>query len=1410
MASITKPPQKGVSGLSGISRNNWNFSINWKLPKDVTKSSNKARWEHILVRVTADGKVQASGGNTKTSKVKTTYTTKNKPKPKTIKNEKLKVKKKGGKYKITEPKHKTNTINSANIKKLEQKTFTLGSSATSFTMQNTSNSAGNMQRKYFNGGLVKAYKNHKAINPEWNNRRTLDALIFEVQPWNSKLSKKIKWNSKGRTASKDFKFYIPEDADPPSVTCDGRTKNHTLRYSFRFKNDSSTHNEVGSMTYFAEMLVGLWSATEGKIVAHTIENHTTDFKYVSTGNGTKEVLEEIDPNVELRNLRTSPEKFSVLDMQKDEYIYCSAQAKLFGAAGDRELTNTKAKKEQASYLLAYPYGTKIIKDGVDISDPDLYRVHFELLPVRKDGKRKSNTYTLQMLRNFRPDDSDDWEDAEWDEAAKAAQDNDWSDLSTVGDNEFAFSVNKQNAKPQRFSRTYFRIKASNDDFTPMYSDPVVNPDFVRVPSAALEKVKFLEALSTDDGKSIKITYGWHVTISEQDGVNLASSDGTELTWSTDQYAWRSNNKPESLDMPDEDFIENSLTEMPWSVFSGNAIPTLENEPASNWTDANDKDDNVGAIYYLFNETLPEHGNYYKFSKTENEPYEYSWATVEESSLNLGERPLWAGDISQGKKALRFDLDGKDEKANLVDKIGVVYIRGLSEGTPYYLKLRRYLDKGREERSWAKEYAVYTGDTLAPGEEPVAISPFTKPENLTLSAPDAIAVGDNFSVSWTFESTGEQSKWALYYGKNGITVPQKPSQHVANSEYEEGSWSTSVPLYTEKFNYFYSYEYSNSPGAYEWTDPVEDKAMLSIQSKSSESIISFTKIWMAKSDALYPDKPESHVVSVSTEGDQWTTVMPAYSEETSNYFYCYEYKNSEDEYTWSDPYLDEAMANLVSSGASSISCVWTLSKTIDPVIEPVNEKDPTMLAIPNPLTKMDLTVDSPPKFYEGTDQKGYAVIDYDDVENLLIDDVLYLVVKVWTTGEPATSNVKQIRFSPKPNLRISQVPSILDDQPLRMTLLSDNLNLTLKISVTAEGASIWMPDGLKDQLDGEVVYSNYVDGVDWDSLEEPIKIYGETPPDGSDPEVLATMLYQYTYEFPKMDLLDLGRYEINVTGTDKETDLNTDYLQGGTALEPATAHFTVNWKDKAYPPSKWSYITKTKGKLGVDIHVKASPENKETDVCDIYRVTPDGAYLVKQGQAFNTTITDLYAPFSSTAFTRYRLCTRTSNGDVEFIDIGYRLKNTSIRFDWGDSQDNPPEGIPTYLELPYNISLDDSYEKNFETRLHMDGLYQGYWNKGAKRKVSLSTDIIKASDYKLKEAIKALGRYAGPVYVRTPDGSAYAANVTLDTFPNDYDQLTMSIKLTAEEIALPILYMIADPGNGNGVESMTPQNSVENG
>lgn len=1305
------PPNKAPSKLSSVTRKNWNFTITWKNPKNCTSGTNK--WEDIYVRVSIDTTL-----DTKPDIGKKKVTTKTKNKKGKIKKKKVK-----STYALTE---KNDKVKVFKLKASETK-FNIHGNGFTGSMQGKKPSNTWLHRNNYKHGWVRYDNGSKQILTEKSGAPKIDSIIFEVQPWNSAVGKKKKPDGKGLVSgvpsvATSFFFDPPSFKGSHSINIGKKEDDHVSSVSVDYDTDQASRREIQAALWSIKVTFYYWDSNSKNY--KSIEKDLYDPK-VRVENGAKfERTKSIKPNDLIRGFNVPGHNY-VLDLTPGEGLKIESTVTLYGVQGD---TTSFATKN-----IAYPWPVQISKNGIDVSDSYMYIIRFETSTRGEDGIYNSEKYVLEMLRSYRPDGSDRWNNDQWLAAAKT-EDSGWKEVYTVGPTEKAFCHNKQKARPEKYARTFYRIRSDNDAFDSIYSDPQMVPDFVQVPNPKDEKVKFLEAIATDDGKSIKITYGWRVT-TNADGE--ANSDGTELSWSPDEYAWRSNQKPDTLNMLDDDFIDDEITvatlndvekRPAWAgdMYMGNVALMFDMPPRSNvryfisWNKSSLITEAPGCIYITgtnaYREPIENTTGFFDWSNEEvsivptsiqvlptitsnyededhqvilglvhlvcrttetvsplhivwQQHEDSAWKTmtmVQPSNENEDESwQDWSWDSAADAVLASFHVNVQDNVAsiqdqepfgypltsdillkgdkNLVDKIGTVYLRGLSEGTPYYLKLRRSLTEGLEETMFANTYSVYTGNTLDASDEVVALRPSSKPTNLTLIGPDAIAEGDDLSLTWTFESTGEQTEWMILYAK----------------PYEDGDGS-------------------------------EDKD-----------------------------------VDIMTES-------PLEEDSSSN-------KQGDEDY-----------------------------------------EDTAKMVFSNPMPLYHTVGNSAGVPYSNRDARGYAVIEYEDLENLIIDGKVYLAVRVQTTGAYVVSNILSIPVSKAPTLDVIDFPTEINNLPLTFDFRSSVGTLDVKLTIRAEASYLWKPDGPEPHVNGQVVYSVYLRSND--------KLQWTEEQDEEETDVQETS-YLASYTVGDLtNLHDMGRYTVEVEGIDSETGLSTTYnLPEGVEAQEYT--FEVNWSHQADEPSERSYILKNPKGLGVDIYIRSTPNMVETDVCDVYRVTPDGAYLVLEGQPFDTMVTDMYAPFSNTAFTRYRLCTRTIDGDIAWRDIGYRLKETCIRLDWASSTGSAHRDFETGLSLPYNVRLSDSLEKNFEARLHMNGLYSGYWNSGIKRTASLSTDIIKVQNPEEKEKIRALGRYNGPVYVRTPDGCAYTANVSVKTIPYEYNSQIMAIQLDAVEIAMAEEFMI---------------------
>lgn len=427
-----------------------------------------------------------------------------------------------------------------------------------------------------------------------------------------------------------------------------------------------------------------------------------------------------------------------------------------------------------------------------------------------------------------------------------------------------------------------------------------------------------------------------------------------------------------------------------------------------------------------------------------------------------------------------------------------------------------------------------------------------------------------------------------------------------------------------------------------------------------------------------------------------------------------------------------------------------------------------------------------------------------------DGSITFTVQVSTGSGFVISEEHTVTIQDPPTLTIT-VPQALTAQPETFTAEASS-ECDLIVIVTAQGAVGQFPEGLRRQPAGDTVYSGIIV-----------------------PEWAGNGPYTTTITLPGgLDLWDLARYNVSVVAVDRSTGLQSaeqiaefgvawahqapsieptytytptsdteiDDEKNYYAYDPETQTYSVVEPEGGEDPSAegWyeqtetTYVTLTPINTldeegihhqAVQINLTPPPGAAETDYYDIYRMTGDGVYLIGQSFPQTYTATDEYAPFGDALTLYYRIATRTIDGDVAFTDIEYVADGSAMRFDWAGGS----------LELPYNISIGDSYKKDVNFRKHMGGSIDGYWNSNIERKGSLSSDLVRLDQQEDVVMARQLAHYAGPVFVRTPDGSAYEADVQVTDMSTTGTLEAIAIDATeiglTQEFILPTPYPLVE-------------------
>lgn len=446
--------------------------------------------------------------------------------------------------------------------------------------------------------------------------------------------------------------------------------------------------------------------------------------------------------------------------------------------------------------------------------------------------------------------------------------------------------------------------------------------------------------------------------------------------------------------------------------------------------------------------------------------------------------------------------------------------------------------------------------------------------------------------------------------------------------------------------------------------------------------------------------------------------------------------------------------------------------------------------------------------EGTDAFGTATIPAARFASFADSGgIVSAFVRVSTGGEYIASDAHATRIVPAPTLAIGELPTMTAQGGYSIPLTCGVSTARVAIVVTADGADMPTPTGTLRQPAGDAVWSGellpqWAASGDAYAADVPLP-GGLTLLDGGWYTVTARatdpatglqsgeqsaqfrVVWAHQAPMPQQGGMELtadaaiveGKAYFTRTGSGTDAD-PYDYEEVET---PTAADLSTYYEEHPSITVEPSTVTDDDGGIDRVCTITLLPPDgaAEGDVYDIYRLTHEGARLIGSGWATSGTVTDTYAPFGD-GQTAYRICTRTADGDLAWADFGYSADGGVLRLDFAGREHR-------YVELPYDLSLGDKLAKDYEGRAHMDGSRGGGWNPGIGRTASLSTDVLRIENPETVAALYDMAQTAGPVFVRTPAGAAFEANVEAD-MDMDNDQV-LSVALDAEECGLTDEFML---------------------
>ena len=204
------------------------------------------------------------------------------------------------------------------------------------------------------------------------------------------------------------------------------------------------------------------------------------------------------------------------------------------------------------------------------------------------------------------------------------------------------------------------------------------------------------------------------------------------------------------------------------------------------------------------------------------------------------------------------------------------------------------------------------------------------------------------------------------------------------------------------------------------------------------------------------------------------------------------------------------------------------------------------------------------------------------------------------------------------------------------------------------------------------------------------------------------------------------------------------------------NFVVYWDSFAEIPTASVVLDKEEGLVYI---TPSAPSVNTGDYCQVYRLSADKPQLILDKGTFGTTYVDRYPTYGR--FGGYRIVYITKYGDYRteeninaWTDYSYAAGNMSI-YDKFFVTINFGEDV---LEFKGNISMSNSWAKDFQSTKYLGGSIEGDWNPGVDRTGSINGVIPVEYESEALYLLRKLADYSGICHVRTPEGSNFYADV----------------------------------------------------
>ena len=349
------------------------------------------------------------------------------------------------------------------------------------------------------------------------------------------------------------------------------------------------------------------------------------------------------------------------------------------------------------------------------------------------------------------------------------------------------------------------------------------------------------------------------------------------------------------------------------TWTGTAVPTLNNAPASSWTTTAVRDTHVGDVYFVVNSQSEQNGYNYRFTKSGNS---YSWQLIKDSDVTNalqritaaeGQITTFDSDISQLKtdtgtlttKTTSLETRMSDAEDDILDKVDVTTFNEVSDTVDGHTQSISQMSQTLSNKADSSTVTSLT-NRVSKNEQDISGI------NTTIG-----------ELETTVESKADGSTVETMSNKLN-TVSDTVDGHTQAISSVQSTLSTkadssTVSTLSTKVNTI-----SDTVDGHTQTIGSIQTTQTTMQTTLDKTLVETTQLWYSKANTTAPAKPTSQVTSTSTAGNAWRTVVPAYNASYPNYYYCYQWKYSDGTYGWSSVTRDIAMGESQATARTAAS------------------------------------------------------------------------------------------------------------------------------------------------------------------------------------------------------------------------------------------------------------------------------------------------------------------------------------------------------------------------------------------------------------------------------------------------------------------------------------------------------------